>query len=564
MLAGATGIDLVLLTVAADEGVMPQTREHLAIVELLGVTRGVVALTKADLVDAETLAAAREEVTALLASTPLASAPVVAVSAATGEGVPELLRVLDETAASAGPREAGRPSRLPVDRVFSVEGIGTVVTGTLWSGSVRVGDALTLLPRGAPVRVRQVQVHGASVPEAVAGQRTALALHGVAREDAARGDWVVAPQALRPTTLVDVRLTLLRSAERELVNRARLRVHLGASEVLGRVVLFHDGPLPPGGETLAQLRLEEPIVAARGDRIVLRSYSPQTTLGGARVLDPGPPRRARLSPNDRARLTALTSGSDREALLALARASGLSGLTPEEAGVRLFLSGREVEELRLEAGESLTRLRDGRMLASEAWRQALERVLAEVRRYTETHRLREGASKGELRSLLARVLPAAAFDLALERLSEEGKLRLSGDLVAPPESAPVLTAAQAALAERMERTLASRGYQVPELSELLRLAPTPALGQDLLRYLVDSRRLVKVTSELFYPSGLWDGLRERLAGHFARHPALTMAEFKEMLQVSRKYAVPLLEHLDRIGWTRRQGDVRVRGPRIDS
>jgi selenocysteine-specific elongation factor len=562
MLAGATGIDLVLLTVAADEGVMPQTREHLAIVQLLGVTRGVVALTKTDLVDAETLAAAREEVAALLAPTPLASAPMVAVSAATGEGVPELLRALDEATAATGGREAGRPARLPVDRVFSVEGIGTVVTGTLWSGSVRVGDALTLLPRGAPVRVRQVQVHGESVAEAVAGQRTALALHGVTREDAARGDWVVAPQALRPTTLVDVRLTLLRSAERELVNRARLRVHLGASEVLGRVVLFRDGPLPPGEETLAQLRLEQPIVAARGDRIVLRTYSPQTTLGGARVLDPAPPRRARLSPGDRARLTALTSGSDEEALLVLARAAGLSGLTPEEAGVRLFLPGPEVEEVRVRAGESLTRLRDGRMLASEAWRQALERVLAEVRRYTETHRLREGAPKGELKSLLARALPAAAFDLALERLLEEGKLRLSGDVVVPPESAPVLTPAQAALAERMERTLASRGYQVPELPELLRLAPTPALGQDLLRYLVDSHRVVKVTSELFYPSRLWDGLKERLAGHFARRPALTMAEFKEMLQVSRKYAVPLLEHLDRIGWTRRQGDVRVRGPRI--
>jgi selenocysteine-specific elongation factor len=562
MLAGATGIDLVLLVVAADEGVMPQTREHLAIVELLGVTRGVVALTKSDLVDAATLALAREEVEALLAGTPLSGAPVLPVSAVSGEGVPELLRALDEAAAEAGDRDAARPARLPIDRVFSVLGIGTVVTGTLWSGTVRVGDSLAALPPGAPVRVRQVQVHEESVPEATAGHRTALALHGVAREDLARGDWIVTPGAFRGTEILDVRLTLLPSADRALANRTRLRVHLGASEVLGRVVLFRDGPLPPGERGLAQLRLERPIVAARGDRIVLRSYSPQATMAGARVLDPAPPRRARLSETDSVRLEALESGSRAEALCALARAGGLSGIPAEEAALRLSLVAADIRAAQENAGAALVGLKDGLLIAVESWRDALRRVENEVRRYREAHPLREGAPKGELKSLLRRTLKPAVFEAALERLVAEGGLRLRGDLVGLPQAGPAPTAAQAEAATQMERKLSSRGFQVPEAGEVLRGLPAPAKGQELVRYLVDSGRAVKVTSDLIYPKALWDEIERRVREHLARRPTLSMAEFKEMLQVSRKYAVPLLEHLDRRGFTRREGDLRVPGPRL--
>jgi selenocysteine-specific elongation factor len=564
MLAGATGIDLVLLVVAADEGVMPQTREHLAIVDLLGVTRGVVALTKSDLVDAGTLAAAREEAAALLAPTPLAAAPILPVSAVSGDGVPELLRALDEAAAEAGARDTSRPARLPIDRVFSVEGIGTVVTGTLWTGTVRAGDALAALPRGTPVRVRQVQVHEESVPEAVAGQRTALALHGLAREDLARGDWIVTPGAFRATEVLDVRLTLLPSAVRALEDRTRLRVHLGASEVLGRVVLFHDGPLLPGGRARAQLRLEEPIVAARGDRIVLRAYSPQETMAGARVLDPAPPRRARLSAADGARLDALESGSPEEALSVLARAAGLAGLTLEESALRLSLLDSEVEAARGRAGAALAILRDGLMLSAEAWRDALGRVGGEVRRYMRARHLREGVPKGELKSLLKRTLKPAVFDAALERLLNEGVVRLRGDLVGLPDTGPSLTQAESEAVERIERELSSRGYEVPEVGAVLRGLPALTGGQDLIRYLLDSGRAVKVTSELIYPKGLWDEMERRIREHLARHPTLSMAEFKEMLRVSRKYAVPLLEHLDRAGFTRRQGDLRVPGPRLGS
>jgi selenocysteine-specific elongation factor len=562
MLAGATGVDLVLLVIAADEGVMPQTREHLAILDLLGVARGVVALTKADLVDAETLAAARAEVEALLAATPLRDAPVLAVSSTTGEGVTALLETLDAAAAEVRARDATGPARLPVDRVFSVEGIGTVVTGTLWSGAVHPGDALEALPRGSAVRVRQVQVHDESVEETVAGQRAALALHGVARADVERGDWIVTPGAFRAVELLDVRLALLASAERPLESRARLRLHLGASEILGRAVLFHEGPLGPGGSCLAQLRLESPVVAARGDRIVIRSYSPQVTIAGACVLDPFPPRRARLTATDQRRLAALESGALEAQLAALADAGGLEGIEEGEAAIRLGASAAAIAGARDRSGPALVRLRAGRLLSAAAWKEALARVEAEVRRYGEKHRLREGAPKGELKSLLRRAVGTATFDAALEHLVAKGRLRLRGDRVGEPEAGPTLTPAQAAVVDRMEKRLASQGFQVPDAAEVLREAPTPAQGQELLRYLVDSGRAVKVTSELLYPRALWEEIEKRVRAHLSRQPALSMAEFKELIQVSRKYAVPVLEHLDRTGVTRRQGDIRVPGPGI--
>ena len=561
MLAGATGIDLVLLVVAADEGVMPQTREHLAIIELLGVERGVVALTKADLVDPDTLGAAREEIASLLAATPLRDAPVVAVSSVTGDGVSELLTAIDRAAAAVRTRDASGPVRLPVDRVFSVLGIGTVVTGTLWSGTVRVGDALEVLPRGAPVRVRQIQVHEESVAQAVAGQRTALAVHGADREEIARGDWFVTPGAFRPSAILDVRLHLLAGVERALESRARIRLHLGASETLGRAVLFHDGPLPPGGDCRAQLRLETPVVAMRGDRIVVRSYSPQVTIGGARVIDPFAPKRARRLPADDRRLDALESGGPEQQVVALAIDAKLAGLLEEEAALRLGLPAAGIRAALESAAGALVRLRDGRLLSSGAWNEALARIEAEVRRYAEAHRLREGVPKGELKSLLQNRIGAPTFDAALEHLAASGRVLLRGERVGLPDAVPALSPSQTADLERIERKLLAQGFAVPEASGLARETANPAQGLELLRYLVDSGRAVKVTSELLYPRALWDEVERRVRAHLGKHPALSMAEFKDLLQISRKYAVPILEHLDRTGLTRREGDLRVPGPR---
>jgi len=571
MLAGATGIDLVLLVIAADEGVMPQTREHLAIVDLLRVTRGIVALTKSDLVDQETLGVVRAEVKDLLAPTGLRGIPVVPVSSTTGAGMEELIQALETIVGQAPGRSTSGTARLPIDRVFPVEGIGTVVTGTLWSGAVRPGDSLELLPSGKAVRVRQVQVHDSTVEEARAGQRVAVAIHGAPRESVARGDWLATPGRFRPSHLLDVRLELLASAPKPLGSRSRLRCHLGASEILGRAVLFERDTLPPGESCWAQLRLEAPATAAAGDRIVIRSYSPAVTIAGATVVDPAPAKRARLAEGDIARLEALHSGSSMEKLAALAEEAGSAGIAGESAMARLGTAPESIAEaasgavdasISVPAEAKLVRLEDGRLLAPAAWRQALQDIVKGVTGYAEANKLRDGIPKGELKSLLQRRLPGAVFDEALDVLVRAGRLALKGDRVALPEAAPALSPQQARAVGELERRLAGKGFQVPEVAELVRgLAPAERPG-DLIRYLVDSGRAVRVTSELLYPAALWDELQSRLRAHFEKNPTLSMGAFKDLVQVSRKYAVPLLEHTDRTGLTRREGDHRVPGPRL--
>jgi len=570
MLAGATGVDLVLLVVAADEGVMPQTREHLAIVNLLRVTRGVVALTKSDLVDADTLGVVRSEVEDLLRPTPLRGLPIIPVSSVTGAGVDELTQAL-ETAVEQTPGRASEGLvRYPIDRVFSVEGIGTVVTGTLWSGAVRPGDALELQPSGKAVRIRQIQVHDRTVDLAQAGQRVALAIHGIPRESVTRGDWLCTPGSARPSHLLDVRLELLPSAPRVLGSRTRLRCHLGASELLGRAVLLERDALPPGESTWAQLRLEEPAVAASGDRVVIRSYSPAVTIAGATVVDPAPAKRSRLKPGDGARLETLLSGSAMEKLAALAEEAGSAGIAGEGASVRLGSIAQSVTEaasaavaaaISVHAEAKLVRLRDGRLLTPASWNRALEDVVQAVGRYAEANRLRDGIPKGELKSQLQRELPGPVFEEALEILTSGGRLSLRGDRVALPRAGPALSPKQEQLLGEIERRLAGKGFQVPDVSELTQGMVAERAG-DLIRYLVDSGRAVKVTSQLLYPRGLWDELENRLRAHFKESPSLSMGAFKELAQVSRKYAVPMLEHLDRTGLTRREGDDRVPGPKL--
>ncbi|OGF10589.1 MAG: selenocysteine-specific translation elongation factor [Candidatus Eisenbacteria bacterium RBG_16_71_46] len=560
MLAGVGGIDLVLLVIAADESVMPQTREHLAIVQLLEVTRAVVVLTKRDLVEREWLELVTRDVRELLASTPYAAAPIVEFSALTGAGQEALLATIDRELAATSGRPAEEPVRLPVDRVFIVEGFGTVATGTLWRGRVRTGDTLGLQPAGRSVRVRRVQVHGHTVDEARAGQRVALALHGVDKGQVARGDWLVAPASLRASKLLDVRFELLADYPRAWRANARVRFHLGASEIIGRLVLLEGESLEPGASALAQLRLEQPAVAARGDRFVIRAYSPMRTVGGGAVIEPVAVKRRRHAAGLE-QLALHESGSLETRLLqrlvveshpiataALAQAMGESEETTRAALVRLLVSKTVVSPL------------DGRWIAPARWKAAREAIEHAVRDYAAQYPARYGIMKGDLKSSLKGIVDATMFDPAFDSLAVERALVQQGERVRPagptweppPETLGAL--------DQVETTLEAAGLAVPENAVWQRGLGEAATEVVALGFFLG--RLVRVSQEFTFTARQLEALRLKLSVFFAGEPTLDIAAFKRLTELSRKYAVPLLEHADRVGWTVRVGDARKPGSRL--
>jgi selenocysteine-specific elongation factor len=562
MLAGVGGIDLVLLVIAADEGVMPQTREHLAIVQLLGVRRAVVVLTKADLVERDWIEVVTRDVRRALAGTPLAEAPIVEFSAVDGRGQEALLAILDRELQHAPGRSADAPARLPVDRAFVVEGFGTVVTGTLWRGAVRAGDTLEQLPARRAVRVRRVQVHGQTVPQARAGQRTALALHGVEREQVARGDWLVAPGSLVPSRVLDVRFELLPDTPRPWPARSRVRFHLGAGEHLGRLVLLEGTALAPGKSALAQVLLERESAPARGDRFVIRSYSPSRTVGGGSVIEPvARPRRRRQGGLEA--LAVDESGSLEARLLQrLAREESAMSAGALASALAADVAAVTAELQRLRGAGKVSLQGEGRWLAGARWEAALASVEQEVSAYALRHPARFGIAKGELKSGLRARLDPGLFDAAFDELMRRGRLLMEAERVRPSSLPWQPPAATLAALDHLEVDLEAAGFAVPENAAWqARLgAEAPEVGA-LGHFL---GRLVRVSQELTYTARQLDELRRRLQRHFAAHPHLDVAAFKQLAGVSRKYAVPLLEHADRSGWTVRKGDVRTRGGRLVS
>jgi selenocysteine-specific elongation factor len=561
MLAGVGGIDLVLLVIAADEGVMPQTREHLAIVQLLGVRRAIVVLTKADLVEADWMEMAKRDVRAFLSGTPFADAPLVEFSATSGRGQSELLATMDRLLVDLPDRGVTQPARLPVDRVFVSEGFGTVVTGTLWRGAVKTGDTLEQLPQGRALRVRRVQVHGATVEEARAGQRTALALHGVEREQITRGDWLAAPGSLQASDVFDVRFELLPDMPKAWPSQARIRFHLGAGEHIGRLLLLEGVSLAPGSSALAQVRLEQPTAPARGDRFVVRAYSPARTVGGGVVIEPRAHRRRRHGGGLEA-LAVHESGS--------LEARVLQRLEGERSPVATAVLARALSEDEPSVARALERLHDaedvatpieGRWLAHTRWSTALETVRGEVARYVAAHPARFGIPKGELKSALKSQLDSALFDAAFDRLTHEEALEVRGDRVREAGAPWEPPAATARALERLERDLEAPGFAVPENAQWQ--APLGREAPEVMALGLFLERLVRVSQELTYTRRQLTDLRARLARHFAKKPTLNVADFKELAGVSRKYAVPLLEHSDRSGWTVRSGDERKPGGKLD-
>jgi len=549
MLAGATGIDVALLVIAADEGIMPQTEEHLAIVELLGVRRGIPVLTKRDLVDAEWLDLVRSEVSTRLGTSRVRWEPAVATSVLSGEGLDDLRDALRRVAGDLVERPADDLFRLPIDRVFTVAGAGTVVTGSTWSGSVAVGEAVQLLPLGREARVRSIEVHGETAERAVPGRRTALALVGVDKSELARGHVAVTGCGWRATTLIDVAVELLPTARKPLASRTRVRVHLGTAEVLARAV--QTAAIAPGQRGVARLVLETPVVARSGDRFVLRSFSPVTTIGGGVVLDPFAPPRTRLR---RRRVAAEQSPAAR--LGVLAAEAGLTGLAADSLAVRLGVSPARVTAVIAEARDtvltSAETVVDRQAVLAEATR------LAEVvRRYHEEHPLDPGMSLQALRAAVGTPAPPSAVtDAVLELAVKSGKLEVAGSVARQPRWRPALDARATDASEKLARRLADARWQVPTVAELEREFPGFPV-RALLSHFARTGTVEPIDAERYAAKGALAEFRAALEAALAELGSATPAELRDRFGLTRKYLIPLLEWADRRGVTRRAGDARV-------
>jgi selenocysteine-specific elongation factor len=558
MVAGAGGVDLAVLIVAADEGVMPQTVEHLEILASLGVKGGVIVLTKSDLVDEVIAAVVAEEVRDLARGTFLETAPAVAVSSVTGAGLAELRRVLREEAERLPPRVRTGPFRLPVDRVFTLPGVGVVVTGTCWSGAVAPGDILAAEPGGLKVRVREVQAHGAVVPEGGSGQRLALALHGVKKEDLTRGDQIVTPQAVTPGSRLDARVTLVPHWRGTLRNRQRLHVHHAGREVLGRVLLLDSDEL--GGEDtampragLVQLVLEAPLVALPDDRFVLRFYSPVTTVAGGRVLGVDAPTRRRHDPGAIDTLAVREQGEPAAVFRQALSEAGAAGLAREAVAAH--------------AGDAEAVAVVDRLYHRDVLADLSARIAILVADYNRRFPLRLGIPKEEARRRVDFPGGRAEWVALCEVLAPLGGWVVAGDRIAPSAEGPPLTPALARAAARREEALRAYGLQWPGLEgfrEALAAEAVPGLSEEeFLKHLVDHDRAVQAGSDYYVATQPFADLVAMLRGHFAVGPELTFARFRELSGLSRKLGIPMLEHLDQVGLTVRIGDSRRAGPAMD-
>ncbi|MBS1811721.1 MAG: selenocysteine-specific translation elongation factor [Acidobacteria bacterium] len=567
MLAGAHGIDLVMLVVAADESVMPQTREHFDICRLLEVKSGLVVITKIDMVDEEFLELVEAEVSEYVADSFLANAPIVRVSSKTGEGIEALKKTLAQLAAKVALRDENALARLPIDRVFTIKGFGTVVTGTLIAGSIKTGDELELLPSDARrMRVRGLQVHGKSTNEAHAGERTAVNLQGLEIAEVARGQALAPAGRFVATHLLDVRLQLLKSAKKPLRSRSRVRLHHGTAEVLARVILLGQQELPPGGKAFAQLRLETPLLALPQDRFIVRSYSPTITIGGGAIIDALPLKhRLRESPKVIAQLEALAQADEAERLALLVEMAGAQGMTHAALAAR---SGATDEAIK-KATEQFTRTR--RLITASTnppllvAREPFETLAKQVREMLKTfHKkapLESGLGREELREKIFAKLSPEIFRAVIAHLTERNEVVAEKDLLRLATHRVALSTEEQAAKDHLAAIYLQAALQPISLEEALQQA-TPNFGIDQARaqrfaqMLINSGELVRVGDLIFHRQTL-ETLRATLQSYKASHGSkLDVGIFKDLTGVSRKYAIPLLEYLDRQRVTRRFGDAR--------
>jgi selenocysteine-specific elongation factor len=561
MLAGAAGIDLLLLVIAADESIKPQTREHFDICRLLGVRRGVVALTKSDLVDADTAGLVRLEVEEYLRGSFLEGAPVIPVSAKTQAGLPELKQALLAVAQQAPGKEVARYFRLPIDRAFAIKGFGAVVTGTLISGSVAAGDEVELFPADKRLRVRGVQSGGQTMERAIAGQRTAVNLVGIEHTALRRGMVLATPGKFRVTRRVDVRLELLRSAPK-MKQRSRVHFHAGTCETVAELVFFAQKDLAPGQTGFAQLRLQDDVMVLAGDRFIIRQFSPVTTIGGGAVLDPLA-RRPTVRDTGRVAFLETLERGDKADTLAAMTERALLGIGFEEIIARTGWLENEIRatakkladigRAKIVSAEPLI------LLSAKSFNEAGQKIAARIEKFHKENPLLPGISRENLRASLGRRVRPETFRAVLDELLAQKKLEAQGEIVKRAGAAISLDPEEARAKEQIEKAFATAGLAVPSVKEVLGKLPVEARrAEKILQILLRDKILVRVTPELIFHRDALAHLRDRLSAFKkTKGERISVPLFKELTGITRKYAIPLLEYLDRERVTRRAGDERV-------
>lgn len=563
MVAGASTIDLAILVIAADDGVMPQTREHLDILSLLGVQRGFIVLTKIDLVDADLRQLVREEVQETVQGSFLEGAPLFEVSTVTGEGLPALREALIAAAGHMPVQRSRGSFWLPVDRSFVIKGFGTVVTGTLLSGTAATGDLLELLPAGRPVKIRGLQQQNQSVDRVTSGYRTAINLQNVSREEVKRGDVLATPGHFTASRLMDARLRLLKSARKEMSQRTRVRLHMGAREVMARVRLLDVESLAPGGTALVQFMLEEPAVARRREPFVIRHYSPAYTIGGGIILE------AEAQPHrrfDRSALDHLRVLEHPDPFETVSAALLADPFLPQSAAALAARSGVESETLNRLLDEGVTR---GDLLTSgsgskilywhrQGFELLLEKILAVLEVFHQREPLRPGMGKAELRTQLGGSITPRLLDDALAALVAQGYVAEQSQWVRLEGHTVRLEGADEALAGRIQALIAAQPFAPPGEEEIARaLAVSDTQVHRLLGALQGMGRIVRLEGDLYFTITALADAESRLLDFAQQREEISVGEFRELLGTSRKYAVPLLNWFDQQGRTERLGDNRL-------
>ncbi len=563
MVSGAAGIDMVILVIAADEGVMPQTREHLHICSLLGIKRGIVAVTKIDVVDKEWLDLVTDDIHKFIKGTFLETSPVVPVSSVTGAGIKDLLDALSSVASEIEKESESGLFRLPVDRVFTMKGFGTVVTGTLISGDIKLGEDVEILPQGVIAKVRGIQIHNQSATTAEAGQRTAINLQGVEKTTIVRGDVLARPQTLSPSIRLDLYIEYLSSNTKKLKNRDLARFHVGTNEVIGRIILLGCEEMEPGSEGFAQIILESSIAAMARDRFVIRSYSPITTIGGGVILDPLPVKKHKRNSEKILReFDLLYSGTDSERVAVIIERSGIEGIEFRQLVIRTGMHQnllRNMVKSMCSKGQAIViDADDSRIISFPVYQNLKNRMLLETREYHEKYPLKEGISKGELRNIVGQLISTRLFNMAVKDLEnrkeivvDRENLRISGHSVD-------LKGELDDLRVEINGIYIGAGLTPPTIKEVMeKYADRKNMIESVINVMLKEGSLIKINEDLYYHRDVLIRLRENYKNLLMKDGKATPASFKELTGLSRKFIIPLMEYFDITKLTIRAGDHRI-------